>query len=104
MCTKDINRAKNRKRYIWAEEWPRECEAGMQISYEEALKKAKRLKRNIDACDEYDIAWGFKCRAEQYNIGGDGACYILKDSGRAICQTEFHTNYEGKHIREFDIQ
>lgn len=73
------------------------------ISYEEALKKAKELKENIDACDEYDTAYLFKARSEEYSFGGDGACVILKDSGKAINQLEFYDNIEHKHIREFDI-
>lgn len=73
------------------------------ISYDEALKKAKELKSNIDACDEYDVAYLFKARSEEYCIGGDGPCVILKDNGRAINQLEFFENYEHEHIKEFSI-
>ena len=73
------------------------------IEYDEALKKAKELKPNIDACDEYENAYAFKARSEEFCIGGDGACVILKENGRALNQLEYYDNYETKHIREFDI-
>ena len=75
------------------------------ISYEAALKTAKSLKDNIDACDEYTNAYVFKCRAEQWDIGGSGPVVILKDNGRAINQTEFYDVYGNcTHIREFDVE
>ena len=74
------------------------------VTYEQALKIARDLKVNIDACDEYNDAFVFKCRAEQWDIGGDGPCCVLKGSGRAINQTEYFDNYEAKHIREFDVE
>ena len=73
------------------------------ISYEDALKKAKELKPNIDACDEYDSAYMFKARSEEFTIGGCSPCVILKESGRAINQLEYFDNYKAEHIREFDI-
>ena len=73
------------------------------IGYDEALKKAKELKPNIDACDEYDTAYLFKARSEEYCIGGDGACVILKKDGRALNQLEFFDSYDHEHIREFDL-
>lgn len=73
------------------------------VNYDEALKIAKELKPNIDACDEYDVAYLFKTRADEYTIGGDSPCVILKDTGEAINQLEFFDNYKHKHIKEFDI-
>ncbi len=74
------------------------------ITYEQALEKARKLKQGIDACDEYDKAFVFKRKADRFNIGGDGACVILKDSGKAIEQTEFYDEYGAEHIREFDVK
>ena len=74
------------------------------VTYDEALKKAKTLKSNIDACDEYSDAFVFKCRAEEWSSGGNAPCVILKDSGRAINQVEYFDRYEADHIREFDIE
>ena len=73
------------------------------ITYDEALKKAKELKPNIDACDEYDIAYMFKARSEEYTLGGDSPCVILKEDGKAITQLMFFDNYDYEHLREFDI-
>lgn len=73
------------------------------MSYEEALKTAKGLKKYIDACDEYNIGYVFKARAEEEMIGGDGPCCILKDTGKAICQTEFYDEYDPVFISEILI-
>ncbi len=50
------------------------------ITYEDALKKARELKHNIDACDEYDVGYMFKAKADAFTIGGDGPCCIIKDT------------------------
>ena len=73
------------------------------VSYDEALKIAKELKENIDACDEYENAYLFKTKADEYTFGGEGACIILKENGRAINQLEYFDNYDTNHIREFDV-
>lgn len=73
------------------------------VDYEKALETAKKLKPNIDACDEYNDAFLFKTRAEEFAFGGYGPCVILKQNGKAINQTEYFDRYEAKHIREFDI-
>lgn len=74
------------------------------VTYEQALEIARKLKNGIDACDEYNDAYAFKRRAEEFMIGGDGACVVLKKNGRAINIVEYFDNYEAKHIREFDIE
>lgn len=73
------------------------------ITYDEALTKARELKENIDACDEYENAYMFKTKADEYTLGGDGACIILKENGKAISQLEYFDNYDTEHIREFDV-
>ena len=73
------------------------------ISYEEALKMARELKKNIDACDEYDIAYVFKAKEEEYLIGGYGPCCIIKETGRAVNQTEFVDSYDSQFIKGFDL-
>ena len=35
------------------------------ITYDEALTKARELKENIDACDEYENAYMFKTKADE---------------------------------------
>lgn len=74
------------------------------IEYKQALEIARSKKDNIDACDEFDIAWGFKCRKEQWNIGGKTPIYVLKENGAVVCQTDFFDNYDVEHIREFDVK
>ena len=74
------------------------------IDYDKALKTAKSLKQGIDTCDEYDNAFVFKSKADKWNIGGAGACCVLKEDGRAINMLEYVDNYSGKHIREFNVE
>lgn len=73
------------------------------VTFEEALEKARKLKPDIDACDEYNDAFLFKVRADEWSIGGNPPCVILKENGKAINQTEYFDRYEAKHIREFNI-
>ncbi|MBR4656549.1 MAG: hypothetical protein IKO68_08300 [Oscillospiraceae bacterium] len=72
------------------------------VSYDEALAIAKKLKKNVDACDEYADAYVFKNRDEEYMIGGSGPVVVLKENGRAINQVEYFSR-ERTHIREFNI-
>lgn len=73
------------------------------VNFEQALETAKKLKRGIDACDEYNDAFLFKRKADAYTIGGDSPCVVLKESGRAINIVEYFDNYAAEHIREFDL-
>ena len=73
------------------------------ITYEEAYAKARELKPNFDACDEYDNAYVFKAESERFNIGGEGACVILKTTGKAINTTEFFDNYSPVFIRNISV-
>ena len=73
------------------------------ITYDEALKIAKGLKKNIDACVEFENAYCFKSKSEEYDIGGNGPCIVLKENGRAIISTEYYTNYATGIIKEYDI-
>lgn len=74
------------------------------IDYERALETAKELKKDIDACDEYNDAYVFKTRADEFSIGGSSPCCILKENGKAINIVEYFDNYEAEHIREFDVK
>lgn len=54
------------------------------MTFEEALKTAKELKPNIDKYSETTSAYIFACKAEDFDIGGDGPVVIMKDSGKAL--------------------
>ncbi len=73
------------------------------VSYEQAYEIAKKLKPNIDACDEYSDAFLFKTKADEWTIGGESPCVVLKENGNAITQLEYFDKYEARHIRGFDI-
>lgn len=74
------------------------------VTFEEAYKKAKELKPNINACDEYDKGYLFKAREEEFMIGGDGACIVLKNTGDVINQTEFYDMYKPEFVKEIELK
>lgn len=76
------------------------------ISYEEALKIAKTLKSRIEKCVETSNAYLFKNADDEYSIGGEGICCILKESGKAIDTTIYYDNYavhSDEDVKEFDV-
>lgn len=70
------------------------------ISYDEALKKAKKLKPSSDYCVEFENAYMFAAEAERYDIGGDGPVFILKDDGSAIGSTAYYDNFATESISD----
>lgn len=72
------------------------------ITYDEALAKARELKKNIDYCVEYNDAYMFGERREEYEIGGN-PCIILKESGKAIDIVAYFDDYDADEIREFEV-
>jgi hypothetical protein len=74
------------------------------ITYEEALKKAKALKTNINYCIEYEDAYTFSCENEQENNGGDSPVVVLKDTGRAISMIAYATQRSRTaELRAFEV-
>lgn len=74
------------------------------IGYEDALKKAKKLKGNIDNCREFSDAYVFGSHADDFSFGGDGPVVILKNSGRAINMVDYTQSSESAElIREFEL-
>ncbi len=74
-----------------------------KVSFDDALKIARKLKKNIDGCDEYDKGYMFKSSADELTIGGEGACCVLKDTGKAVNQTEFYDTYKPQFIKSIEI-
>ena len=74
------------------------------IEYDEALEIARKLKTNIDACDEYETAFVFKAKADEFTIGGDGPCCVLKKDGKAVGMTAFIDGYASKLLREIEVK
>lgn len=76
----------------------------VSISYEDAFKKAKELKGNIDNCMEYSDAYVFASHADDLSFGGDGPVVIMKNTGRAINMVDYTQSSSGaKLIREFEL-
>lgn len=74
------------------------------VSYEEALKKAKSLKHDVETCGEYEGGYVFMSREDECSIGGgSGPCCIIKSSGRAVDMLTFIDNHPGEWIRNFDV-
>ena len=76
------------------------------ISYKEALNIAKELKNRIDKCVETPNAYLFKNYDDEYSIGGEGICCVLKENGKAIGTTEYYSkyaNYSDDDVKEFDV-
>ncbi len=76
------------------------------ISYNEALKIAMQLKSRIDKCVETPNAYLFKNVDDEYSIGGEGICCILKENGKAIGTTEYYdkyANYSDDEVKEYDV-
>ena len=76
------------------------------ISYNEALAIAMQLKSRIDKCVETPNAFLFKNVDDEYSIGGEGICCVLKENGKAIDTTEYYSkyaNYSDDDVKEFDV-
>jgi len=74
------------------------------ITYERALEIARELKADIDHCQECSDGYIFTAKADEWSIGGDGPCCVLKENGRAVNMTEYIDNYKADVIKEFDIK
>ena len=74
------------------------------VNYEQAIAIAKELKRNIDHCEERTDAYVFTSEADKWSIGGDGACVVLKENGRAINMIEYIDNHKGTKVRDFEVE
>lgn len=76
----------------------------MMMTYEKALKKAKKLKPNIDNCMEYSDAFVFGSHADDMNFGGDGPVVILKKNGKAINMVDYlDGSADAELIKTFDL-
>ena len=75
------------------------------ISFEEAYKKAKQYKSNINNCTEYENGYVFGSSEDDGYIGGIGhtPVVILKKSAEAIPMNMFIIDGTGKKIRDIDI-
>ena len=74
------------------------------ITYEDALKKAKELKPDIDGCTEYENGYVFGCSMDDfYDGGGHAPVVIVKENGKAIYMPQFVIDGTGNQIRSFKI-
>ena len=74
------------------------------ISYEEALKKAKEIKPDINVCVEYKQGYMFGRNDNEETFGGGNApVVILKDTGKAVSMAYFAAKFTGEPLREIKI-
>lgn len=74
------------------------------ISYDDAEKKARELKPEIDHCIEYDNAYIFACHADSEYEGTRQPCVILRNDGRPVTLLWYLTKYGiGKKVREIEL-
>lgn len=74
------------------------------ITYEEALKKAKSIKPDINYCVEYEQGFMFSNNDGVVSYGGGNApVVILKKDGKAVSMAYFAAKFEGEPVKEFNI-
>lgn len=73
------------------------------LSYDEALKKAKEKKSQINRCQEYENAFVFSYDSGTDSEGGEVPIAIIKESGEALNFIVYATQYEHKLVKEFDV-
>ena len=75
------------------------------LTYLQALEIAKRKKSRIEKCIETPNAFIFKNEKDEYSIDGEGICYVLKDSGRAVDALTYYDNYgDEETLNEYDVE
>ena len=72
------------------------------ITYEEALKIARKLKHGIDCYSECKVAYIFRNSKDPDSDGGDGPCVVLKDTGEAVNYLELF-KYTDEETEESDL-
>lgn len=74
------------------------------ITYDEALKKARTLKPDVNICVEYKDGYMFGTETGKTTYGGGNApVVILKENGKAITMAYFAAHYEGEPIKTTKI-
>ncbi len=74
------------------------------VEYEEALKKAKELKPEIDNGSEYQNGYVFGFTGDDDYMGGNHApVAIRKSDGKALAMSAFLADGMGDHIRDFTL-
>ena len=68
-------------------------------TYEQALKKAKKLKPSVDSCTEYTDAFMFS-QQNDVGFGGNGPVVIMKESGKALNMADYLDSGEGEVVKE----
>lgn len=71
------------------------------ITYEEALKSAKALKRRIDYCVEYSDGYLFGWKDHDNFVGGNGPIVVLKTDGEKVNEVEYYLEHDAKEVRRF---
>ncbi|MCR5596457.1 MAG: hypothetical protein K6G12_11455 [Lachnospiraceae bacterium] len=75
------------------------------IIYEEAYRKAKEIRPDINLCTEYENAYVFGAKEDENYIGGYGhtPVVIIKEDGLVTNMLELEVIGAGKEIRSIFV-
>lgn len=74
------------------------------INYEDAIKKAKEIREDINTCYEYENGYVFSNTDDSNYIGGGHApIVIVKEDGKAINMPQFIIDGTGKEVGEKEV-
>jgi hypothetical protein len=74
------------------------------LTLEQALKKARAVKPNINRCTEFKGAYAFFFEDSTDTDGGDSPVVITKDTGEALNFVSYAVKHGGEVVRQFDVQ
>lgn len=69
------------------------------MTYEQAMKKAKKLNPAVDTCTEYTDAYVFS-QTHDVSFGGDGPVAVMKESGKALNMADYLDSSDGEVVKE----
>ena len=72
------------------------------MNFEEAKKKAKKLRKDVDFCQEYEDAYIFS-KKDDVSFGGQSPVVILKENGEAISMVAYCNMPDAEFVQEVDL-
>ncbi len=75
------------------------------LTLEEAIKKVKEIRQNVDMCVEYENGYMFIAKEDSDYDGGYGHApiVILKDTGKVVSMPQFILAGAGEEISRKEI-
>lgn len=75
------------------------------ITFEEAVKKAKEIRPNVDGGTEFEGGYMFSGQGDSKHMGGynHAPVCILKKDGKVVDTVSFMLGQAGEEIRDFEL-